>query len=597
MQAEGEVSLARLALDDGDVTHAAEHVAAALVFEPGLPEAHELLARLSGAPDGGAGLFPMEEPVFLGTVLARAHLLAARGEHAEALDLLVSAQAHEMGGRWAHVPWVLDPELASRIDPDTLCSLIGSLAAVMPDPLPEGEREPLAPYVQLVRHAVRLYPDHPMLLWAGSMLVRRAGEPGEAAGLAERSYRLEPSMQAAIAAGYAYRNLERWPEAERALVRALEHDPGNLYLHTDIGELLHRAGRLDDGLAWVERALRRDPAHESAFPTARGMRFERDGDVRHLVELANYLREHPGNEHADSVLAVHSAPRDWLGRAPAASEAVVNLLYQVLEKAGDAPATGEAFLSAPEPPSALLAFARVLPGYSIEIQDVPAPDARLTVPEVFEKGAVRSVGRRVWHFEGTRAVPVVPPPSPEAARAVAALAESPWRHLPGAYDQAVRLSALPLDDLLGVLVHPPECPFDRPEVWPQWLRQVQAWACFGIAHHRPDQPWAESDRRRVLIDLAYGPEDWITEAALAALVATAWVNPEARGDVAELVGWRFMAAAEAATTRPVTILDSLRALVLATPDMHPDLRRLAAPAPAPPPERPRSRWRRLFRRR
>ncbi|MBE1566070.1 hypothetical protein [Nonomuraea africana] len=50
MQAEGELSMARLALDDGEVAHAAQHVAAAPAYDPALPEAHELLARLASMP-------------------------------------------------------------------------------------------------------------------------------------------------------------------------------------------------------------------------------------------------------------------------------------------------------------------------------------------------------------------------------------------------------------------------------------------------------------------------------------------------------------------------------------------------------------------
>jgi len=214
----------------------------------------------------------------------------------------------------------------------------------------------------------------------------------------------------------------------------------------------------------------------------------------------------------------------------------------------------------------------------VTVADAPQPDARLTVPEVYGHGPVRSVARRVWRYEGTTAVPAVPPPSRDAQEAVAAVAALRWPHLPAAYDHAVRLSGLSLDDLLGVLAHPPLSPYGEPAAVPLWIRQVQAWACLGIAHHQAGQAWAESERRSVLTDLAYGPEDWVTEAALLGMIATAWVDPDARGDVAELVAWRYLAAVEASRTRPVTILGSLAALVTATPGVHPDVRALAADA-------------------
>lgn len=79
----------------------------------------------------------------------------------------------------------------------------------------------------------------------------------------------------------------------------------------------------------------------------------------------------------------------------------------------------------------------------------------------------------------------------------------------------------------------------------------------------------------MLTDLADGPEDWVTEAACNALVASAWADPTARADVAALVAERFLFAAEAQRTRAVTILDSLAWLVLACPAMPEEVAALA----------------------
>ncbi len=99
-----ELILARRALDSGELTHAADHVAAALARAPTLPEVHETLARLAAASgDGGIGLFPLQHHTFVGAVVARAHLLAAAGRPAEGLDLLVAATAHAPGADWPGV--------------------------------------------------------------------------------------------------------------------------------------------------------------------------------------------------------------------------------------------------------------------------------------------------------------------------------------------------------------------------------------------------------------------------------------------------------------------------------------------------------------
>lgn len=583
LEARGELSMALLAVDSGDLGHGAEHVARALVYAPALPEAHELLARLAVHPEGGAELFPLPaangSPVSLGTVVARAHTLAVLGRPGDALPLLVSAQRHSPDGRWADAAWMYDPNVAWRIGPEAVEACALRLAQVVPEPPPEERSAAIAPYLALVRSTVAAFPGHAGLLWTASVLLRRSGDAAAGADLALRSEAARPSFHAATAAGYAFRAQQRWQDAEDAWIRALGFEPRNVALHTDIGELLASAGRPRDGLSWIERGLSIDPQHPGAFATARGLRFRIDGELHHLVELADHLRDHPGSGHGDRVLAHGSQSRWWLGPIPPASESVVNALHQVLDDDRFVRGAGLSLtVSAPEPPSALLAFQRALPGSEVAIASAPQPDPRLSVPEAFARGPIHTVGLRLWSFAGPAARPAVAPPSEQAAAAVRGAATYPWRHLPGAYDDAVRLSGLPLRDLLGLLVHPPEPLNEDPIVWPAWIRRVQAWACLGIAHHRGDEPWIDSTRRSVLVDLAYGPDDWTCEAALLALAATAWTQPGPRSDIAELVAWRFLAALEAERTRPVTILDSLAHLVLATPGVHADIASLAREA-------------------
>ena len=79
-------------------------------------------------------------------------------------------------------------------------------------------------------------------------------------------------------------------------------------------------------------------------------------------------------------------------------------------------------------------------------------------------------------------------------------------------------------------------------------------------------------RRRLLIELATGGIDQITEAALFALVTAAWVDPSARAEVAALVTRRL--AEITATGHPVSW--SVAQLALATPDLPAEVRLRAA---------------------
>ena len=76
-----------------------------------------------------------------------------------------------------------------------------------------------------------------------------------------------------------------------------------------------------------------------------------------------------------------------------------------------------------------------------------------------------------------------------------------------------------------------------------------------------------SARRRELVAIAYGQEDWTAEAALFALVVAAWVDPALRADVPMLLISRLQDAVEVQRSRPVTVYPSFAHLVLGTPGM------------------------------
>jgi tetratricopeptide (TPR) repeat protein len=603
LSAEGELSLARVALADGDLSHAAGHVATALAFAPTMPEVHEALAQLAArGPGRGIDLFPMEGPVFVGTVVARAHLLAAAGRRDEALELLAGATAHVPLADWAGVPWIADPDLAPRLDPDLLTRVLARVCGALADPVPEGQRAPLRPYLGLASHATRAYPTHGVLLGAASALARRLGEPALAVRWAEQGAQVAPSKLTEVWLGYAYRSAGQVENAIQAWQRALRHEPDDLSIAADIANTLADAGRIEEAHGWAERALAQNPEYDCAVHTAHRLRFLRDGDVAHLVGLVDFARTHPidSHEHSDLADACHGEP--WLGHVPAAGEAVINILRQVLERESDL-SGGRLALSNLEPPSAMATLGRHLTDLTLTIQQLLEPDVR---------SPRRAVGLRLWTYDGTTARPALPPPAPASATAVAELAHPVWPHPAAAYDRAVRLAAVPRDDLLATLVHPPAPP--RTELGQAlarhdpslWVRTVQVWACLGLLHHGADEPWGPSTRRRLLVDLAFGVEDWTTEAAVFAMVTAAWMDPSARSDVAALIRERLADVAQVSAKRPVTIAWSLARLALVTPQLAPGTIRLAreivaAEEPAAGDEQPRQSaqpglLRRIFRR-
>ncbi|MFE0459135.1 hypothetical protein ACFW1A_07705 [Kitasatospora sp. NPDC058965] len=565
LTAEGEVAVARLALHEGDLAHAANHVADAMVADPQLPEVHEVLAELwgrAGGPAAARELFPLTEQQYLGTVVCRAQVEAAAGDVDQAVLLLASAVRFAPEAPWCAVAWLGAPELPGRLDPETLAQAVTRVNGGLPDRVPEPQRAVLRPFEQLVRAATALHPEHTLLTCMASALVRRLGDPEEAVRLAEHAQRVAPGHMPAVMLGNALRAAGR-PEQALAVWETQLAEQFDGYLAVDVAELYAALGRPEAGLPWLERTLAAEPDHPKAGPALHGLRHRIDGGTRHLLALNDHFRAHPDHEYAPALLAELSRREPWLGVVHPAVEATVNLIHQ-FQKSPKTHRDDEIACTSSqlEPPSSRLALALAFPRATIEYQSVPDPDPRLTL---------REVSTWIWEFDGTTAVPAVAPPSAAGAELIRSTTEIAWPTLSAAYDHAVRLAGLPLADLLGALAHPPAPREDelgrallggQPELW---VRAVQAFACLGIAHLRTEQPWLESQRREVLVDLLLGSEDWVAEAAGFALVAVAWTHPETREDVAARLLDRLLDVAECSMEREVTILQSVCALMLCCP--------------------------------
>ena len=557
--AEGELALARLALHNGALSHAARHISQALAVAPALPEAHEALAQLAArAGDSAPELFPVVGEVHVGAAVAHAHLIAA-ARPATAFDLLIAATHAVPGAPWAAVAWLEDDEFPRRWDADELAARFMRLSGALPEPVDPTLRPAVEPYLRLARPAVAAHPEAPLLLGAASAIARRFGCAAEAIDWAGRAAHRQPSMLTEMWLGYALRAAGRVDEAAAAWQRALHHDPQNLALHTDLAEIMARAGRLGEALAWIDRALMIDPADHWAYPTGCVLRFLNDSDVGHLVALSDHVAANPENQHGHTMLARACRRRRWLGRLPGGDDAVSDLLRQIMDN-DTLSVGGCATLSALEPPSAMLTLERTVPGLVVTVEQVPQPDIRQ--PR-------RPGGTRLWEYDGVLARPAVAEPSAATVAAVGALASASWPHPVAGYAIAGRLADTALEELLGLLVHPPVQRLDSPAPSDPgiWIRSVQAWACLGILHQHTDEAWTTSRRRQVLIDIAFGIEDWAAEAALFALVTAAWVDPSVRADVAGLVRDRLADALAVSRVRVVSIVWSLARLALITPEL------------------------------
>jgi tetratricopeptide (TPR) repeat protein len=549
-EAHGELSLARVALAEDDLGHAANHVGNAIGLAPELPEAHELLAALAArTPDGGLALFPLDRG-YVGTIVAHAHLLGGRDPE-RALDLLAQASRFDPERPWADAAWVRALDV-TPLDPGALTRVFVSVMMRLGEPAAEPVQRANEVYLDLARRAVLAHPDAAVLHGAAAGLARRFGQYPLAVTWGERGYRLEPSKLTATWYAYALRADGRLDDALAVMAEARQRNPLDLDLYADASSWLAAAGRLDEALAIIDEAMRIDPTYDCAVHTAHRLRFQRDGDPQHLIELSDFIREAPADSHEHTDLADACDRRPWLGWPAPATEAVINALAQAAPEASLVTMS----LSALEVPSAIAVLRRASPGIDLSIGGPPPPE--MTGP--------RQPGPVLWRYDGSFATPAVDPPAPASTSLLAEIAQPWWAHPVAAYDHAMPLGALGPTELLALLVHPPACPpalvGDLPPGW--WERSAQAFACLGILHCTG---LAMAARLDLLTGIAYGMEDWTTETALFALTVAAWTDPECRAQVRDVVGRRFVDAVRESRDRAVTIVDSLAQLARITPGM------------------------------
>ncbi|WP_432972760.1 hypothetical protein [Dactylosporangium sp. CA-233914] len=308
------------------------------------------------------------------------------------------------------------------------------------------------------------------------------------------------------------------------------------------------------------RRLAGDPKFPHRDAARHALRFRAKGDVADLVAVRD--DPHPCGT-TEIVFALAGSARPWLNWVPMPTEAICLAANQIAARRaqGDQVNVQRMTLTAAEPPSAQVAARRVIGPLDLHISAFPPPDIRVALR--------RPARSALWRYDGVHPVPAVPAPSAAAVATLHEVGGEAWPSMLSGYLQAAPLGKLRLDDLLGLLSHLPEPP--ATPRWAHlarstptyWYRLMQPWVCLGLLHHAPDEPWAASTRRQVLLDLAFGVEDWVSDAALFALVTLAFRVPAHRREVRDLVRARLDAAV--AAPRQVTIEASLAQLMLVTP--------------------------------
>lgn len=521
-----ELEIARRALEvEGNPQHAVHHLAEALADDPTDPERlrllDEVLAAAGGDPDE---LIGENDRGYYACEAVRAFALQRQGRTAEALDLLIAIARAKPDApyleAWA-VEWLEDDATLKTLDAQTLELLAGILAVQAPEhrELRSRPRQTLQRLAAaLDRYRADFLVGAPFRMWR-TVVLRKLGLFEEAVAEARQLHQEHPEWQTAVAVANAYRRRGDVDEAVRWFQQALKHDPHDLAVRNDIADFYVELEDWPNALRWYEEVVQQQKDHPWALPSLYFCRWMITRDDQWTSRLAKLTEGPEPNQRAEGLL---DAFRPYRGYLPEPADASANVLRQVAEaieqNPQEAPA-GEVKLtvSCLESPSNLLAF-------DLQMQALGAACKLKVIAESLPKPDPRKplspVEYLLWEYEGNDARPALPAPSEEIARLVAGLAARPyhfWTSWNEAGVAAERLDSERVDELLAVMVHPPAIQGQVSAL--VWVPRVQLAAAQIIA--QIDAGWHGSLRRRVLLDVARGPRDWTTDAAIIALAQLA----------------------------------------------------------------------------
>jgi tetratricopeptide (TPR) repeat protein len=496
-----ELTALDTALEEGDLAHAAHHLAAAIAEGPDDEAVEAAIARYAEAAEDPLEHIVLDAGAYHGAVALYAHLI-----HGEDLDhalwLLIQAQSvvpdaryHAWIDAWTEDVSGLEPERVAR-----------GLKLYFERVAPEEESPARESLLSLGKRAAAAHPDDETLFFLTCVYTRRADQIDEAIRMGRARTAAHPSPMAFVALAGALREAGELEGAIEAFSSAHELDTENESLLLDIGDLHLELERPEAAREAYGRALESDPDHPWARPSALHCAALL-GDEEATTAL-NQLAE-AGNERAQSLLGIE--PEPWLDFLPNRGDAIIQAAAQILDEAPEGAEVSSIALSALEAPSAVLSFGRALEFCGVGHEGVNVEN----LSEVDEREPIAEVELALWRYEETSPVVAVePPPSPvvEALMQIATSgfdAERWW-------DAGAALGA-PAAQVAAAMVHPPEIDEEDEAPW-DTLFHLQVAAAFALA--------SDDEGRELLEDIARGPIDWTVTAALGALAELAEREPD-----------------------------------------------------------------------
>lgn len=538
---EEDIQIARRAISEEDMPHAAFHVACALADNPLREDWKALLAAIIGRCKDPEELLEIEDDeVYIGIVAGRAFVLEQEGRFSEAMNLI--GEAIEYDPRISYLPWATEwllrakqADIEASVESDTLTEFLHGLLRVGAlEMVDDSHRDAFCR--ALLDRVEGLAAASGDFEYARCAILRRVEKFDEALKVAEALHQEEKSWRSAICVAMVYREKGDVDKSMEFYREASNIDPSEVTTYLDMGDVLLGTGQFTAAAKEFDKACIIEDESPWAYPSFLYCRyFSEEVDEaeksRILAELQEFAESHPDNERAADLVEhlQHLDEQPYIDFLPEPQEAIVHMVRHLLDDGKPLETDSlNVGLSHLEAPSAVMACRESLNIFTeqdrcelrLTVNHLQNPDPRACPSDSIAK---------LWNYEGFEATRAVEPPSSSAViSAVVTLAEQPFQ-LDAWWSNASVATAHWDDshfaDLLACMVHPPQARIDSmPWIWTQ---QVQTAAAFLLAPVC-GRSWVSSPSANPLLALCYGTKDWSVNSAVIALTRLALVQRDAR---------------------------------------------------------------------
>lgn len=498
--------------------------------------------------DNGTGGFPVEKPrPDPAGPWGEAASLMEQGRPAEAMDRFARAavQTRDLSHMDLAERWLSDPAILSRAGEEAVCRFVAILTQVLDPMAPEPRQRMWDACLKALRDLGDDTParqDTTDRYTAECILLRHMGRTDEALKAAREGIARHRAASCYTFAGLCCLDMGDPEGAEDYVRQGLERDPGNLAPCNDLADYFFSCRILDKAMEYYGMAVDRGDAQdvEWAEPSLIFCRWLLSNDPVELERLVLCAASRPQSQRGAQLCqwAREEQKIPYVETFVPSWDATVKMIPTFLEKG-----TGGVVsltLSCQEAPSATNAVELAITEYGkksggVKLVVIELPDPPLDsvlVPD----------GVRLWDLSDPNAPrPAVGRPSDIAQMWVKKLAQSPF-HLGEWYARAGEIcKGLPLDELYGCMVYPPE-PDDAGIPADQWLLRVQFAAVCLLAQLGWDPGRTPSAELMVyagrlpspeLARICLGQLDW---PVIPALTLLAWQAEEGLADREQALG-------------------------------------------------------------